>query len=180
MRTDPAGTYATVVGAGLVLFGLTGFFYNSSFATSNELIADKAFGLFYVNGWQNLLHLAAGLIGLSLSPLLPRLYCAASGVIWTVLAAGGFFGAHGGEAIPAIGGLIPAGTANNLLCLALAILAFAATAATSKPREKAKREPNSKPKVEPEAEAGPERPKSSSVGRPRTALRRGAPRRTIN
>lgn len=187
-RTDPAQTYATLIGGALILFGLVGFFYNSSFASDEALTADKAFGLFYVNGWQNLLHLAAGLLGLALAPLLPRLCCLASGLVWSVLAAGGFFGAHGGEAIPMMGGLLPAGTANNLLCLGLAGLAFAAAASGSrqetrskrkaKPLRKKEKSAPPKPKVEPET--SDEATHSPSIGRPRSATRSGGSRRTIN
>lgn len=187
-RTDPASTYATVVGAALVLFGLAGFFYNSSFASGDALLAEKALGFFYVNGWQNSLHLIAGCIGIALAPLLPRLYCLASGLVWTVLAAGGFFGAHGGEAVPAMAGLIPAGTGNNLLCLLLGGLAFAAVAASraaspkappisGKGVQKATRARNS---TRPEAKVEPETSDATGIGRPRSASRASGARRTIN
>jgi hypothetical protein len=128
---DPARTFATLVGGGLALYGLTGFFYSSSFGTDEALVAEKAFGLFYVNGWQNLLHLAAGILGLALASRGARIYCAGSAVVWLVLAAGGFFGSHGGEEIPSMGGFLPAGTANDLLNLIMGGLALAALAAAS-------------------------------------------------
>lgn len=152
-RTEPARTYATVVGASLILLGLTGLFYSSSFARGDSLVAAKVFGLFYANGWQNVAYLVAGGIGLALAPILPRLYCFVSGVGWSVLAAGGFFGAHGGEMVPAMGGLIPAGTANNVLRLLLAGLAFWAFATGPKPLHKANPHRKSKPKLKPKTKA---------------------------
>lgn len=179
---SPARTYATVVGGGMILLGLTGFFYSSSFATSDGFVAEKAFGLFYVNGWQNTLHLAAGALGLALAMRGARLYCLGSGVVWIVLAAGGFFGSHGGEEVPSMGGFLPAGTATNLLnlalgCLALAVLAGPATArvppaarrkktgqSRRKPRQKAEKQLGAKPKVKPETKPG-----EPTIGRPRSA-----------
>lgn len=187
----PARTFATLAGGALILFGLSGLFYSSSFATGDSLVAEKEFGLFYVNGWQNLLHLAAGVLGLAMVGRRARLYCLASGAIWLLLAAGGFFGSHGGEDVPSMGGLIPAGTANNLLNLLLGGLALAALAASAparakssaprtdkrlgrdkkkeKPSKKAEKQPKSKPLVEPEV--------GSTIGRPRSATRVKRPQR---
>lgn len=185
----PARTFATVAGGGLILVGLAGFFYSSSFATGESLTAEKEFGLFYVNGWMNLLHLAAGMLGLALAVRGARLYCLGAGLVWMALAGGGFFGAHGGEAVPAMGGLIPAGTANNLLNLILAGLGLAAAAATaasrsvepgrlrtiekqnettSKSRQKAEKRSKPNPRLEPDTSGIPVTP---GVGRPRSAGR---------
>lgn len=175
---DAARTYSTLAGGLLILFGLAGFFYSADFARGDALVAEKAFGLFYVNGWQNLLHLAAGALGLVLAVRGARLYCFAAGVIWIVLAAGGFFGSHGGETVPAMAGMIPAGTANNLFNLtlgALGLAALAASAPSSKPSSKAKPTGKTQPKVEPESR------QESSIGRPRSARpTRSGGRRAIN
>lgn len=195
-RPNPAQTYATVAGAALILLGLTGFFYNASFATGDGLIADRVFGLFYANGYWNLLHLIAGALGLALAPLAPRFYCLGSAVVWLTLAAGGFFGAHGGEPIPAMGGRIPAGTANDVLCVLLGVLALAALAAAAEKRpSEAKKPRNTKPRVEPEsspkkalgsaetesaAKKVGARP-ATGIGKPRSATRgAGRPRGPIN
>ena len=168
----PARTYATVAGGGLIFVGLLGFFYSADFGRGEALVAERALGVFYVNGWLNLLHLAVGSLGLLMAMRAARLYCLGAAVLWLVLAGGGFFGAHGGESVPAMGGLIPAGTANNLLNLALAGLGFAALAASPagspKPRRKAKSKAKIKPKVKPESRAS--KPGNARPGAPETGI----------
>lgn len=188
---DPARTYASLVGGGLILFGLAGFFYSSSFATGDDLVAEKAFGLFYVNGWQNVLHLAAGAAGLALAARAGRLYCLGSGIVWTILAVGGFFGSHGGEEVPSMGGFLPAGTATDVLNLALGCLAFATLAATAparehsaskqtspknvpkKPRREAKRSGKAQPIPKPHSRVDT----GTSIGKPRSASQGNRPQR---
>ena len=60
---SPARLYAVVIGAVLVLAGIIGFFYNSTF-TSDKSVHDDVFGILSVNGWHNVVHLATGLLGL--------------------------------------------------------------------------------------------------------------------
>ena len=47
---SPARLFATLVGAALVIYGIVGFFYDSSFARPGNV--DEALGLLSVNGWQ--------------------------------------------------------------------------------------------------------------------------------
>lgn len=59
---DIVRLYATVVGVVLVLGGITGFFYEGSFNTGPAIGADEVLGVFAVNGWTNIFHVALGLI----------------------------------------------------------------------------------------------------------------------
>src|SRR5262249_50515223 len=59
-EASPARLYCLLVGAVLVIFGIIGFFYESSFATGASLRSDDVFGILSVNGWHNLLHIAVG------------------------------------------------------------------------------------------------------------------------
>ena len=61
--SSPAKLYATVVGAVLTIAGIVGFFYSSSFGSPGTV--DDMFGIFAVNGWHNVVHLATGLLGLA-------------------------------------------------------------------------------------------------------------------
>lgn len=88
--TGPAQAYAVVVGAALVLGGVGGFFYDSSFGTGSELGGDEILGTFITNGPDNLLHLLAGFTGLALAAVAPRPYALIAGAGFTVLALWGF------------------------------------------------------------------------------------------
>ncbi len=61
----PAQLYALIVGAVLVGAGIMGLFYNSSFATGDEVPRDAVLGLLDVNAWHNLVHIATGALGLA-------------------------------------------------------------------------------------------------------------------
>ena len=69
---SPARLYATAVGALLILLGIVGFFYGSSFGSPGTL--DHTLGALRTNGWLNLLWAALGALGLLLAePGPPRL-----------------------------------------------------------------------------------------------------------
>ena len=59
-EASPARLYCLLVGAVLVIAGIIGFFYESSFATGDSLRSDDAFGILSVNGWHNVVHIAVG------------------------------------------------------------------------------------------------------------------------
>ncbi len=69
---SPARLFATLVGAGLVIYGIVGFFYDSSFARPDDL--REALGLLSVNGWANAFHILTGAVGLLLAGFASRRY----------------------------------------------------------------------------------------------------------
>ncbi len=69
---SPVRLFATLVGAGLVIYGIVGFFYDSSFARPDDL--REALGLLSVNGWANSFHVLTGAIGLLLAGFASRRY----------------------------------------------------------------------------------------------------------
>jgi Domain of unknown function (DUF4383) len=69
---SPVRLFATLVGAGLVIYGIVGFFYDSSFARPEDL--REALGLLSVNGWANSFHVLTGAIGLLLAGFASRRY----------------------------------------------------------------------------------------------------------
>jgi Domain of unknown function (DUF4383) len=124
---SPARLYASLVGATLVLTGIVGFFYSSSFGSPGEV--DEVFGVFAVNGWANVLHILTGVLGLFVAGYASRWYSLWLGALYVVLAFWGF--ALGpGEAIL---GFLPVDTGVNLLHLALGALGVAAALGTPRP-----------------------------------------------
>lgn len=71
-EASPARLFATLVGAGLVIYGIAGFFYDSSFASPDDL--REALGLLSVNGWANSFHILTGALGLLLAGFASRRY----------------------------------------------------------------------------------------------------------
>ena len=67
---SPARLYATAVGVLLILLGIVGFFYGSSFGSPGTL--DHTLGALRTNGWMNLLWAALGALGLLLALLYPH------------------------------------------------------------------------------------------------------------
>ena len=76
---SPARLFATLAGASLFVYGLLGFFYDSSFARPDDL--REALGLLSVNGWANSFHVLTGALGLLLAGFASRRYA-----IWLVAA----------------------------------------------------------------------------------------------
>jgi Domain of unknown function (DUF4383) len=132
--TSPARLYATLVGAVLVIAGIIGFFYESSFATGDEIKADEVFGLFAVNGWHNVVgHIAIGLLLLAFAgSTAVREVVLGVGLLYVVLAIWGFLVTENG--FGDILGLIPVNTEDNVLHLILGLTGLAAGAATQKAR----------------------------------------------
>ena len=121
---SPARLYATVAGAVLTILGIVGFFYSSSFGSPGTV--DDALGIFAVNGWHNVLHLAMGLLGLAAAGYAARTYALAIGLAFLVVAIWGFI-AGSGDAILSI---VPVNTADNLLHLLIGVIGLAAGAAS--------------------------------------------------
>jgi hypothetical protein len=121
---SPARLYASAVGATLVVAGIVGFFYSSSFGSPGKV--DDVFGVFAVNGWSNVLHVLTGALGLFVAGYASRWYSLWLGAFYAGLAFWGF--ALGpGEAIL---GFLPVGTGINLLHLVLGALGVVAALAT--------------------------------------------------
>ena len=125
----PAQLYALLVGAVLVAAGIMGFFYNSSFATGDDVPRDAVLGLLDVNAWHNIVHLATGALGLATfaSVVAARGYALGLGVVYLLVTIWGFAIGDGGVIL----NLIPINTADNFLHLALAIAGIAAGAISS-------------------------------------------------
>jgi hypothetical protein len=124
---SPARLYASAVGALLVALGVLGFFYGSSFGSPGTL--DHTLGAFRTNGWENLLWIVVGALGLLLAGAFSRAYALAAGLLFTALGVWGFVIDPGS----AILGVFPAAGANEALSLALGILGLLAAAATPQP-----------------------------------------------
>ena len=127
----PAQLYALVFGATLVVAGIIGFFYSSSFGSPGEV--DGVLGVLDVNGWHNVVHIATGALGLlSLGYASARMYALGLGAVYVVVAIWGFAVGDGGEIL----GFIPVNTEDNVLhaLIGLAGLgAYAATPSVTKP-----------------------------------------------
>jgi len=130
----PAQVYALLVGLTLLAGGVLGFFYSASFATGDAIEREAVLGIFDVNAWHNIVHIATGALALvvagSYSP--SRAFALALGVVYLLVTAIGF-AVGDGEAIV---GLVPVNTEDNVLHLLIAVsglLAYAATPATPAP-----------------------------------------------
>jgi Domain of unknown function (DUF4383) len=126
---SPARLYATAVGALLILLGIVGFFYGSSFGSPGTL--DHTLGALRTNGWLNLLWAALGALGLLLASTTPRAYAFVAGTLLTVLGVWGLVLDPGA----AILGFLPAAGANEALNLVLGLLGLLAAAGS--PRRQA-------------------------------------------
>ena len=130
--SSPARLYAALVGGALVIVGIVGFFYDASFETGDDLRADGVLGIFDVNGWHNLVHIAAGLLGLAAAGYAARTYALAFGLAYLLLAVWGFLEVDNG--FGALLDVIPVNTEDNFLHLVLGLTGLAAGAATPKER----------------------------------------------
>jgi hypothetical protein len=154
MRKSPAQLYALVFGATLVLAGILGFFYSADFSTGNATTdpanRDALLGVFDVNGWHNLVHIASGAVGLALADswIGARRYAFGFGAIYLVVAGIGFAMGDG----ESIFGLIPINTEDNLLHVAIAVLglmAGLASPAAPRPTLAGERSPAFEPSIRP-------------------------------
>lgn len=123
---SPARLYATAVGALLILLGIAGFFYGSSFGSPGTV--DHTLGALRTNGWLNLLWAAIGALGLLLAGTASRAYALTTGLLLTILGVWGLILDPGN----AILGFLPAAGGNEALNLTLGILGLLAAAATAK------------------------------------------------
>lgn len=121
---SPARLYASAVGALLVILGVVGFFYGSSFGSPGTL--DHTLGALRTNGWLNLLWVAIGALGLLTAGTMSRAYAFATGLLLTIFGVWGLILDPGS----AILGFIPASGANEALNLTLGLLGLLAAFGT--------------------------------------------------
>jgi hypothetical protein len=80
----PARLFATAAGAALLVYGIVGFFHDSSFAAPGDV--REALGLLSVNGWANAFHMLTGAAGLLLAGFAPRAYAFCTAAIYLLVA----------------------------------------------------------------------------------------------
>ncbi len=129
----PAQWYCLLGGASLLLAGLIGMLYDSTFDTSKTdlqgggaLQGDKLLGIFEVNGIHNLIHIATGLLLLAVAPkrATAKTGVLAFGVVYGLVTV---IGLIDGETVL---GLIPVNAADNVLHIALTVAALLAAFAS--------------------------------------------------
>src|SRR5438093_10888463 len=118
----PAQLYALLVGGTLVIAGIIGFFYSSSFGSPGEV--DDVFGILSVNGWHNLVHLGTGALGLLAAGYAARTYALGLGLVYVVVALWGFIIGSGDSIL----GIVPVNPEDNFLHLTLGLTGLAAGA----------------------------------------------------
>ena len=121
-KRTPAQWYCLTFGGTLLLVGLIGFFANASFVTGKELEDDPLLGIFDVNGWHNVVHLASGAVLLAFAAKRATARTAALlfGVVYGLVTVIGFID---GTDVLAI---IPTNGADNVLHLVISALAIVA------------------------------------------------------
>ena len=125
---NPARLYALVFGAVLVVAGIIGFFYESSF-TDDKSVRDAVLGILDVNGWHNVVHIATGALGLAAfaaGAYAARTYALALGAVYIVVAIWGFIVGDGDSILS----IVPVNTEDNVLHLLIGIAGLAAGAAS--------------------------------------------------
>ena len=122
--SSPARLYATLVGGTLVIGGIIGFFYSSSFGSPGHV--DAVFGILDVNGWHNVFHIVTGGLGLLVAGYAARQYALGLGAIYIVIAIWGFIIGDGHSILS----IIPVNTEDNFLHVILGVLGVAAGLAT--------------------------------------------------
>jgi hypothetical protein len=130
-QSSPARLYAGLVGAVLVVAGIVGFFYSSSFGSPGDV--DAVFGILDVNGWHNVVHILTGALGLlafSAGVYASRQYALALGAIYIVVAIWGFIIGSGDQIL----GIIPVNTEDNVLHVLIGLAGLAAGLATAEAR----------------------------------------------
>lgn len=134
--SSPARLYCLLVGGVVLLVGIIGFFYESSFDVGDEVIADEAFGTLAVNGWANLIHIAIGGLGLLAAGSFARQYALGIGVTYIALSILGFIAVESTDGISFLAengvliDLVPVDTSENVLHAILGAVGILAGLAT--------------------------------------------------
>jgi uncharacterized protein DUF4383 len=129
---EPARLYALVVGLVLVLAGIVGFFYESSF-TSDGSVRDGVLGMLDVNGWHNVVHIATGALGLvafAAGVSAARTYAFGIGTVYVIVAVWGFAVGDGGSIL----GIVPINTEDSVLHLLIGLTGIGAGVASQSAR----------------------------------------------
>lgn len=115
-----AQTFCLAFGLTLIAVGILGFIASSSFSTGNNP-AGSDFILFKVNAWHNIVHIASGAFLLACAARGPLAATGATafGVIYGIVTVYGLI--DGNDVLH----LIPVDTADNILHIALTLLALA-------------------------------------------------------
>lgn len=126
----PAQSYALVIGLFLAAVGIAGFFCSGDFGGPGKV--GDLLGILAVNGWQNLVHLVTGALGVAVAGRRgpARAYAGALGLLYLVIGIGGVAVGSGG----AILGFLPVNTADDVLHVLIALLGLAAAALAHEPR----------------------------------------------
>jgi hypothetical protein len=141
-EASPARLYCLLVGGVLVIAGIIGFFYESSFSTGDSLKSDDVFGILSVNGWHNVVHIAIGALLLVFAGSAARGAALFVGVLYIVLCVLGFI-ATGNGGIDFVAEndtlikLVPVNNEDNVLHLILGITGVLAAFATRTARQPA-------------------------------------------
>ncbi len=127
--STPARAYAGLFGAVLLIAGIIGFFYESTF-TDDKSVRDAVFGILDVNGWHNVVHIASGLLGLgayAAGAAASRQYALGFGAVYIVVAIWGFIVGDGDSILS----ILPVNTEDNILHLVIGVAGLAAGASSS-------------------------------------------------
>lgn len=119
----PARLFVLVVGAALVIGGIAGFFYEADFGVGDDLVSDNILDTFPTSGWDNLLHLLAGIACLASASRAPRPMALLLGAGFTVLALWGMLVTDRG--FGTIVDVLPVSTEDNLLHLLVGLTGIA-------------------------------------------------------
>ena len=121
-KRTPAQWYGVAFGGTLLIVGLIGFLANASFVTGKKLEDDPLLGIFDVNGWHNVVHIASGLVLLAFAKKRSTAKAASLtfGIVYGMVTIAGFID---GTDVLAI---IPTNGADNVLHLVISALAIVA------------------------------------------------------
>lgn len=119
----PARLFVLVVGAALVIGGIAGFFYEADFGVGDDLVTDNILDTFPTSGWDNLMHLLAGIACLAAASRAPRPMALLLGAGFTVLALWGLLVTDRG--FGTIVDVLPVSTEDNLLHLLVGLTGIA-------------------------------------------------------
>ena len=119
-KRTPAQWYSVVFGGTLLHDGLIGFLANASFVTGKKLEDDPLLGIFDVNGWHNVVHIASGLLLLAFAKKRSTAKAVALtfGIVYGLVTILGFI--DGSDVLA----IIPTNGADNFLHLAISALAI--------------------------------------------------------
>lgn len=84
---SPARLIAALAGAALVIYGIAGFFFDSSFAQPDNI--SEAAGLLAINGWANCFHILTGAVGLLLAGFASHRYAIGISSLYALIAVAG-------------------------------------------------------------------------------------------